>query len=182
MARSTCLRWLSAATALGLAGCTNRVVVMDSRHPEAGTLRTSPWSVRSAGPRMGVVYFTGDAADGLEKGYGIGPALGAWGWQFEFQYDIEGADVTALLEVVPLALGMEAGEFFPSGSALVGLRNGSGWEFGVGPNFSESGVGIVGAIGKTYQLGTLNIPINLGAVSNEDGMRYSITLGGNLEQ
>ncbi len=182
MARSTCLRWLLAAAVLGVLGCTSNVVVMDSRHPEAGNPRAGTWTVRSAGPRMGVVYVTGEAADTLEQDYDAGPVLSAFGWQFEFQYNIEDADITGLVELIPLVLGMEQGKFLPSGSALVGLRTGNDWEFVVGPNLSASGIGMTVSVGKTYRAGSLNLPVNFAVVSGDAGLRYSITFGGNLQQ
>ncbi len=182
MARSTCLQWPLAAVVLGLVGCTSRAVVMDSRHPEAGIPAGGTWTVHSAGPRMGVVYVTGEAADTLKRDYDAGPVFSAFGWQFEFQYNIEDADITGLVELIPLALGMEQGVFLPSGSALVGLRTGNNWEFAVGPNLSMSGIAMTITVGKTYRVGSLNLPVNFAVVSNDTGLRYSITFGGNLQQ
>ena len=70
----------------------------------------------------------------------------------------------------------------PSGNLLLGIRFPGGFEAVAGPNFSPSGVGMCIALGKTIQSGSMNMPVNLAVVSNEDGQRYSLTFGWNLSQ
>jgi hypothetical protein len=131
---------------------------------------------------MGVLYVTGDAADTLKEDFDAGPLFTAWGWRFEYCYDIADADITGLVEIIPLVMGLERGLFLPSGTMLVGLRTANDWEFTAGPDLSSSGVGLAFAFGKTHRVGALNVPISFAIVSNDEGLRYSITIGGNLQQ
>ena len=89
-----------------------------------------------------------------------------------------------LVEWVFLAGGMDQGYFLPSISSLVGLRNASGYEFAAGPNLSLSGISYVVAVGKNFEMGSLNMPINLSWVPSHDymGHRISITFGFNMKQ
>lgn len=100
--------------------------------------------LRSDGPRMGFIFFTGTNATilqaqkssgGFESGY---PAMFQFGYQFEKQYLNEG-NFQALFEFVPNISGIDQGRLIPSFTFLNGLRNNrNGWEFGIGPNISIS--------------------------------------------
>lgn len=100
--------------------------------------------LRSDGPRMGYVFFSGTNAKiitnkRIEGGFaGYAPAMFQFGYQFEKQYLNEG-NFQALLEFLPTITGFDQGRFIPSFTLLNGLRNNkSGWEFAIGPTFSFS--------------------------------------------
>ena len=95
---------------------------------------------------------------------------------------------------------MEQGRFLPSISSVVGVRTDNGFEVGVGPNLSLSGVGMVFGAGYNLKSGNLNIPINIvfmpgkqkkGTVYNNgiseeysynSGTRVSLMLGFNMSK
>ena len=56
---------------------------------------------------------------------------------------------------------MEQGKFLPSATSVIGARTDKGLEFGVGPNLSLSGVGMVFGVGYNFKSGNLNLPVNL---------------------
>jgi hypothetical protein len=138
------------------------------------------WTAVSAGPRMGAVLVSGEAADALETEFDAGPVLTAWGWQFEYQYDASNGGPVGLVEIVPLILGLDQGLAIPTVNLLFGIRSPDKWEVVAGPNVSVGGVGMCFAIGKTYASGSMNMPVNFAIVSSDQGVRYSLTFGWNL--
>ena len=129
-----------------------------------------------AGPRIGMTFVTaGSTADFLHKGidyvtedkksYKLGETGSAfttqYGWQWESRFADGGGDVVGIVEWVALVAGMEQGKFLPSLTSVIGARTANGFEVGVGPSLSLSGVGMVFAIGKNFQSGSLNMPVNL---------------------
>lgn len=97
-------------------------------------------TVKLNGPRMGIAYVTGEAADRLmapesEGGYNMFPVNSLFGYQFEVQY-LSSGDFQALFEFIPMLNGLETGNIMPSLSILNGFRfNKKGWEFALGPVF-----------------------------------------------
>ena len=97
--------------------------------------------LKSDGPRIGLVGFSGVAADVIqnkpnEGGYGSYPMMFQFGYQFEKQYLNEG-NFQALIEFIPTITGLDQGRVIPSISFLNGLRNNvNGWEFAFGPTFN----------------------------------------------
>jgi hypothetical protein len=97
--------------------------------------------LRSDGPRMGLTFFTGDAARVIRSkenfgGYAGYPYMFQFGYQFEKMYLNEG-NFQALFEFIPMVTGLDQGLFIPSFTLLNGLRNNqTGWEFAFGPTFS----------------------------------------------
>ena len=93
------------------------------------------------GPRMGVVFVTGTAADVIKAPKSIGgfngyPVMFQFGYQWEQQYLNEG-NFQALFEFIPLITGLEQGMFIPSFTMMNGIRNNkNGWEFAFGPTFT----------------------------------------------
>ncbi len=57
--------------------------------------------------------------------------------------------------------GIEQSLFLPAGALLLGYRNHSGFEFGVGPIFNIAGIGVIAAVGFTFSVGGVNIPIDV---------------------
>ena len=127
-----------------------------------------------AGPRIGVTFITqGSTADFIHKGFDyvdrddvkLGETGSAfttqYGWQWESRFADGGGDVVGIVEWIALVGGMEQGLFLPSVSSVIGARTSNGLEFGVGPNLSLSGVGMLFAVGHNFKSGSLNIPVNL---------------------
>ena len=127
-----------------------------------------------AGPRIGLTLITaGPVADFLHEGFdfdenedgGFGSTGSAfttqYGWQWESRFTDGGGDVTGMVEWIALVGGMEQGKFLPSVSSIIGARTSGGFEIGVGPNLSLSGVGMLFAIGHNFKSGNLNLPVNL---------------------
>ena len=159
-----------------------------------------------AGPRIGVTFVTeGSTADFIHKGFDyvdrddvkLGETGSAfttqYGWQWESRFADGGGDVVGIVEWIALVSGMEQGLFLPSISSVIGARTSTGLEFGVGPNISLSGVGMLFAVGHNFKSGSLNIPINLvfmpgkdidsdkfGGYTYNSGTRISLMVGFNL--
>jgi hypothetical protein len=135
-----------------------------------------------AGPRVGVTMITsgslaslvrgdapffpdGDQASITDEWTGstgkYGAAISQYGWQWESRFADGGGDVTGMVEWVALVGGMEQGKFLPSVSSIIGARTSGGFEIGVRPNLSFSGVGMLFAIGHNFKSGNLNLPVNL---------------------
>jgi hypothetical protein len=152
------------------------------RKPRYERRRKSKWSGENAGPRMGALHVTGEAVEILETEFEADPTMTVWGWQFELQYNGDSDGPIGLVEFVPLVAGLEQGQAFPSMNLLMGIRLPSDWEFCAGPNLSPGGVGMTVAIGRTFRIGEMSMPINVAAVGNDLGYRYSITFGWNLPQ
>ena len=161
-----------------------------------------------AGPRVGMTFITaGSTADFLHNGldyvtedkksYKLGETGSAfttqYGWQWESRFADGGGDVVGIVEWIALVSGMEQGKFLPSFTSVIGARTANGLEFGVGPNLSlaallngSSGVGMVFAIGKNFQSGSLNMPVNLVFMpaqnidSNIDGEDYTYSTGARI--
>lgn len=91
-----------------------------------------------AGPRMGLVFFSGNFAEriqdpGSRGGLGAKPIMSQFGYQFETAY-INGDKVQVLFEFVPNISGLDQGKFIPTVSILNGVRlTPSGWELMLGP-------------------------------------------------
>ena len=109
-----------------------------------------------------------------------GWALSQFGWQFEKRIKTSPTGLSAVNEWVVLAGGLEQGIVIPSLSWLVGLRTGSGVEFGLGPNVTPAGVALV-AGGVTVE-GRLNVPFNVAVVPSRAGMRVSVLTGFNMKR
>jgi hypothetical protein len=134
--------------------------------------------VSLSGPRFGVTYLSQGIVDwARRKNVEFkSPVITQFGWQFEKQM-ATGDGPTAVSEVVLLAGGLDQGLFVPSASWVVGLRTHSGFEFGVGPNLSPTGVALVVGAGMTTHIGALNIPLNVAIVPSRDGVRTSVLTG-----
>jgi hypothetical protein len=73
--------------------------------------------------------------------------------------------------------GLDQGVVLPSGSWLVGLRTREGTEFGIGPNVTPAGVGLVLAAGVTLRTSIMNVPMNIAAVPSKAGTRVTFLTG-----
>ena len=137
-----------------------------------------------AGPRLGVTGLTpGHASRELNT-----HVISQYGWQLETRFSAT-EDTAALVEWVVLVGGMDQGYFLPSVSSLLGVRKDNGFEAALGPNLSISGIGIVIAVGQNFQIGNINLPVNLSWVPSNNsewtrgktGHRISITCGFNMK-
>ena len=139
-----------------------------------GLLTASAQIQKLAGPRIGMTFITqGSTADFIHKGFDyvdrddvkLGETGSAfttqYGWQWESRFADGGGDVVGIVEWIALVGGMEQGLFLPSISSVIGARTVNGLEFGVGPNLSLSGIGMLFAVGHNFKSGSLNIPVNL---------------------
>lgn len=101
-------------------------------------ITTAKTSLSLNGPRMGVVYMTGETSERMQAskddgGFDMFPVSSMFGYQFEKQY-LSAGNFQALVEVVAAVNGLESGTLIPSMAFLNGFRfNESGWEFGLGP-------------------------------------------------
>ena len=136
-------------------------------------------SIKLSGPRIGFTIIGGKEADRLKEEHRINPFLTQFGWQFETRMFTTENGLSGLAEFVPLIGGLEQGKFLPSLNGLVGLRGKKGTEFGVGPNLSVAGVGLVFAFGTTFHSQGINFPLNLAVVPSNDGVRFSLLFGFN---
>jgi hypothetical protein len=132
------------------------------------------------GPRIGGTLITGQLADKLKTDYKANPFVTQFGWQFEYRFFTTQKGVTGIVELIPLVGGVEQNLFLPSFSSLVGMRSKKGFEFGIGPNASVTGFGVVFAVGCSIKTNEINWPINFVIFPSTEGMRYTILLGFNI--
>ena len=136
-----------------------------------------------AGPRFGLTMLSQGHIDALaERGITVRPLISQFGWQFERRLYTNGDGVTALTEWVPLLSGLEQGVALPSLNWLVGIRTSTGVEFGIGPNLTPIGVGLVVAGGVTIRSGALNVPMNFAITTSKSGARVTILTGFNIRR
>ena len=181
-----------------------------------GLLTANAQIEKLAGPRLGVTFISpGPIADFLHDGFDFdededggygstGPAFTTlYGWQWESRFADGGGNITGIVEWIVLVGGMERGKFLPSASSIIGARTDKGLEFGIGPNLSLAGIGMVFGVGYNFKSGRLNLPVNIsvlpgrkmtGEIQNQSGnwqteeyeyntgTRIAITLGFNMSK
>ena len=173
-----------------------------------GLLSANAQIEKLAGPRVGVTFIgAGPVADFLHEGFdfdeedGFGSTGAAlttqYGWQWESRFADGGGEIVGIVEWIVLVAGMEQGKFLPSATSVIGARTDKGLEFGVGPNLSLSGVGMVFGVGYNFKSGNLNLPVNLVFMPGREltgnryngeeykyntGSRISIMLGFNMSK
>jgi hypothetical protein len=135
--------------------------------------------IKLGGPRLGFTIVGGAQANRLHEEYDINPFLTQFGWQFETRLFTTAGGLSGLAEFVPLIGGLEQGRFLPSLNAVIGMRNAQGFEFGVGPNVSLAGVGLVFAAGTNFTSQGINFPVNVALAPSKDGVRVSLLFGFN---
>jgi hypothetical protein len=139
-------------------------------------------TVDLSGPRFGVTFLSEGIVKELHdrRNIDLQPTITQFGWQFERQFLTRDSGVTAVSEYVVLLGGLDQGVAIPSLNWLVGMRTRGGAEFGVGPNLTPAGVGLVIAVGVTYRVGAMNIPVNFALVPSKYGQRISVLTGFNM--
>jgi len=90
--------------------------------------------------------------------------------------------VTVMTELVVLVGGLEQNVPLPSATWLIGLRQPSGVEFGVGPTLTGTGTQLAFAAGITHRYGIVNVPINVAFAPARKGASLSLTAGFNLRR
>jgi hypothetical protein len=140
------------------------------------------------GPRFGISYINGPGFDKIREtvkkakpDVELEQGMTQFGWQVEYRMFRTSSGVTALTEFVPLIGGMDLGLALPSATWLVGLRGKKGFEVGVGPNFGLDGVAMMAGAGYSFDLGGINVPLNmaLGKGANQTNS-FAISTGFNL--
>ena len=141
-------------------------------------------TVDMTGPRFGMTVLTQQTVDHLlaDQDVTVRPMISQFGWQFERRLYTNGDGVTMLTEWIPLVSGLDQGVALPSLNWLVGLRTASGTEFGIGPNITPLGVGLVFAAGVTMKTGALHVPFNFAVATSKYGPRISIMTGFNVRR
>jgi len=139
-----------------------------------GLLTANAQIEKLAGPRLGFTFISaGPIADVLNEGFdndiemngSTGSAMTTlYGWQWESRFADGGGQIVGIVEWIVLVGGMEKGLFLPSASSIIGARMDNGLEFGVGPNLSLSGIGMVFGVGYNFKSGNLNLPINISVI------------------
>ena len=163
--------------------CSLAVVAVCASQAFAQTSRATAYPVSLSGPRVGATFLSPGVADKLrDHQIDAGWALSQFGWQFEKRIKTGPSGLSAVNEWVFLAGGLEQGIVIPSLSWLVGLRTGSGMEFGLGPNVTPAGVALAMAGGVTISKGALNVPFNVAVVPSRAGMRVSVLTGFNMRR
>ena len=139
--------------------------------------------VNLSGPRVGATFFSPGVVEKLrDKRLNASWAVSQFGWQFEKKIKTGPSGLSAVNEGVFLAGGLEQGIVIPSVSGLVGLRTGSGVDFGLGPNVTPAGVALAMAAGVTVSRGALNVPFNVAVVPSRAGVRVSVLTGFNTKR
>lgn len=136
-----------------------------------------------SGPRIGLTMATGGSTKRDFEGKGLGQVVSQFGWHFEHQVVPLGGGPQLITEVIPLFGGVEYGKLIPTITFAVGIRTGSGMEFGMGPSFTlvnaagHSAVGLVLAAGKSIDYAGVSIPIDVAVSTNPQGTRTTLTAG-----
>jgi hypothetical protein len=140
-------------------------------------------SIYLGGPRVGFTFLASDAPiTNPLNGEEINPFITQFGWQLETRYFTLDNGTAGLIEFVGLIGGLEQNLFLPSITALIGIRNARGLEFGFGPNLSISGAAFAFAFGANFQSQNINFPINIAFVPGRDVNRISLLFGFNARK
>ena len=141
-------------------------------------------TIDMTGPRFGVTMLNQRSIDTLleKKNISVQPMISQFGWQFERRLYTNGDGITMLTEWIPLISGLDQGVALPSLNWLTGLRSASGNEFGIGPNITPLGVGLVVAAGVTMRTGALHVPFNVAVATSKSGARLSFMTGFNVRR
>lgn len=139
-----------------------------------------------SGPRMGMTFFTGEAASIhraplLEGGYDALPLLSQFGYQFEIKY-LNSGNVQALFEIIPVITGLDQGRIIPSLTVLSGIRsNKTGLEFAFGPNIfmTQEAEGFIDANGEFVLASGEEDPIGKEYITRMDSRGF-FTLGSGI--
>jgi len=140
--------------------------------------------VDMTGPRFGLTMLSQQSVDTLleKRNVTVRPLISQFGWQFERRLYTNDDGTALLTEWIPLVSGLDQGVALPSFNWLVGLRTKTGTEFGIGPNLTPLGTGLVVAAGVTVRSGALHVPLNFALATSKSGPRVSIMTGFNVRR
>jgi hypothetical protein len=144
--------------------------------------RVVSFSTRNlGGPRIGfaVVPGTGEIARKMEENQ-IGRVISQFGWHFEHAVIANNDGPAFVTEFIPLIGGVEYGTAIISTTLAFGIREPGGYEFGVGPNLlfgDKVQSAVVIALGKTFDVSGVALPLNLAFVLGNGGARIGFLVG-----
>jgi hypothetical protein len=124
-----------------------------------------------AGPRFGTTFLPN------------GDATTQFGWHFESSAAPSKKGPWFIVEKVFLVRGVERNTFSPSMTLVFGMRVPGSFEFGAGPSVTLGGyngwnTGVVGAIGQSFRVGGIRIPVNLAYAAQKGGEgRWTLLTG-----
>lgn len=126
--------------------------------------------VSIVGPRIGVTYVNQDSAAysrDVGKIFEPGdyyPVNTMFGISFEQRLVLGSTRSHFAFQEILMITGLEQAVAFPSASALIGFRGHSGFEFGIGPILSLSGIGVITAVGWTISYKGVFVPVDISVV------------------
>ncbi|MBD3322632.1 MAG: hypothetical protein GF350_16140 [Chitinivibrionales bacterium] len=141
-------------------------------------------SNRLSGPRMGITYvLPGKMQDRLEENK-IDPVISQFGWHFEWIVAPRTGGPGFVIQAIPFIGGVEYGTIIPSTSLVMGIRMPIGMEFGMGPQVYYTGdrkdpvgTSLLIGVGQSLNFRGVNIPLNVGICTNDEGQRVSFVFG-----
>jgi len=184
-----CARWLA------VLGWMCGASVASAQIPEGSDPQEHVVALPGSASKEHDVALPGDDPHTVPPQYDLsGPRLGAtfapngdvtsqFGWHFERQIQAAERGPSLLVETVLLVGGMERRQFIPSGTLIFGARTPGGFELGLGPSLTLGtpygiSTGIVGAVGKTFRINGVQLPLNLAYAFTKGGEeRISVVTG-----
>ena len=158
------------------------VVIAQTTEPPARVAQFV-WNDNRSGPRLGVAYIIGGSVTAEKEGESFSPMTTLFGWQLERQFPTGKQGLpTPVSEFIVLVGGLEQSRVLPSASWLFGLRQPNGWEAGIGPTATVTGVQLSLAAGVTHSFGALNVPVNLAVSPGRRGASIGLTTGFNTQR
>jgi hypothetical protein len=141
------------------------------------------------GPRIGASYILDtpeDFTSSVKSLYPSGsyfPAVTLFGVTVEQRILLGETKSHFAFQEVVLIGGLEQGIALPEGALLIGYRDFSGFEFGIGPILHLRGVGVVVAAGYTISFRGMFVPVDLSVIIPSADRRASIgiTTGFNFQ-
>jgi hypothetical protein len=140
------------------------------------------------GPRVGAMYLITTPAEFTEKVNqtfegSYFPVVSLFGLILEQRILLGETNSHFAFQEMVLVGGLEQSIALLSGVLLIGYRAASGFEFGIGPSLSISGIGVIIAVGWTFSYSGVNVPIDLGVTlpNASRPMSISLTTGFNFK-
>jgi len=124
-----------------------------------------------SGPRLGGTF----APDG--------DFMSQFGWHNEHQAAPSPHGPWFIVETVFLVAGVDQNLFVPNGTLILGMRLPNSFEFGLGPSVTLGGAsflrsGLVLAVGHSFRLGGIRVPVNVAFAPGRNGdHRFSVLTG-----
>ena len=147
--------------------------------------RTTPIikPLKLSGFRVGLTAMDGNSIDPSrftnKEDFRMPNVISQFGWHMEYLYMTTPDGYAGVLEVIPLIGGWENNLILPSLNIVMGIRSPEGFELGAGPSYSVAGAGFIAAIGYTFKMGHLNIPINFAYTFSGENSRFTTLAGFN---